>query len=455
MACRGLAAIALALPLLVAGCIGGGEPVTTQELPPDGAVNTLPPEGRKPLAAFNETNRTEAGAGGVEHGHDLWAGRERVEIFQVPANMTPFPGTGGVSATFRPPQGTLVFEGTASVEFTISDPQRHVCEPAFTLSGHFLCTDYLGEGRPSAPPVADPTGGPSGLKLRYKHASTAEWIDGGALTWGTPLVLAIRQPIETDMPHATSSVWEFQVVSPRPEDATLKFKAKAEIVRAVGEIPRWPAHPLFYTEETPSRVVVEPTKAVACDSGFTNTGCVLAGDAEPVIPTKLISYGTRTLDVWINITSYTPTNPATAPGTWFLFHRNATGRDNITNAFDVETYGIDKRELHWTLPVDDGSMDSPYADASRWEFELGAALPKTQIPGCIPNEYVPCQLVCYSGCSDWSAEYTITVIASSIVLPPASYHMSCLDEQDYCPQPEGSPGRRYVRESADGRTAGA
>lgn len=428
MAARGLVAV-LTLATLLAGCIGG-EPVSDAGMVVNtSTLNDTAPDGRGNIIAFDETNETEMGAGGVDHHHDLWSGKSRVVMFEQVAMMDPGPGDQNrAEATFRPKMGTFVFEGTASVEFTISDPERHVCEPVITFGGHFYCTDYLGEGQPAAPPVADPQGGPSGLKLRYKHASTVEWIDAGELKWGTPLAIEVRDPRETDMPHATSSVWQFQVVSPNTYDVTLKFKAKAEIVRAEGDIPLWPGHPLFYTDERPSRVVVENAQGIACDGGLTATGCVLGGgEAEPVVPTKLISYGTRTLYVWVNITQVTANNPATTPNAWILHHANATGGDNITDARDVSQYGYEKRELHWVLPVDDGSMDSPYADGSRWRFALGAALVTPDTP-VRPGTY------CYGGCAEWTAEYAITVIASRDALPQDAYHWNCLDpEASECP----------------------
>ena len=429
MAARGLVAVLL-LSLLAAGCIGpdavsdAGTVVNTSTLD-----NATAPDGRGTIIAFEETNRTEDGFDGVDHHHDLWQGKSRVLMFEQVAMMDPSPGDQNrAEATFRPPMGTFVYEGTASVEFTISNPERHVCEPLITFGGHFYCTDYLGEGQPAAPAVPDPQGGPSGLKLRYKHASTVEWIDAGELKWGTPLPIEVRNPRETDMPHATSSVWQFQVVSPNAYDVTLKFTAKAEIVRAEGEIPLWPGHPLFYTDEKPSRVVVDSAQGVACDSGLTATGCVLGGgDAEPIVPSKLISYGTRTLHVFLNITSVTASNPATTPNAWILHHSNATGGENITDARDVSQYGYEKRELHWVLPVDDGSMDSPYADGSRWRFSLGAALVTPDTPAR-PGTY------CYGGCAEWTAEYTLTVIASRDALPQEAYHWNCLDpEASECP----------------------
>lgn len=377
------------------------------------------PDGRGPIVAFEETNQTESGMGGVDHHHDMWMGRTRVTVVDTGAMMSPFPDTNGVAAEFSIPQAndSFVYEGTASVEFTISEPGRHACEPLVTFGGHFYCTDYFPVA--SGPTIPDPNP-PAGLKLRYKHASTVEWIDAGELVWGTPTIIKITDPRQTDMPHATASIWEFRVESPNAQDATLTFRAKADIVRGEGDVPLWPGHPLFYTPEKPTRHVVENVQAKACDGGLTGVGCTLAGDGvEPVVPTKLISYGTRTLYVWLNVTNAQFPNPATAPTQWFLYHRNATGQTNITSLFD-ETYAVGNHELYWILPVDDGSMDSPYADGSRWEFELGGALTP------------PAGSSCYGGCADWYAEYTLSVVASSAELPGDEYHMYCLRPETYC-----------------------
>jgi hypothetical protein len=429
MAARTLIAVLLFLGAGLTGCISSDDP--SDEGPvvnQTGGPNVDVPDGRGKIIAFEETNQTEAGVGGVDHHHDQWVGRSRVVLFEEDAMMRPTPSPSGATATFRPPQGVYIYEGTSQIEFSLSAPRRHACEGILVQNGHYICTDYTGEGSPAAPAVDDPSGGPSGLKLRYKHASTSEWIDAGEIGWGTPAIIQITDPKQTDMPHATSSIWEFQVVSPNPHDASLVFKAKAEMVRGEGDIPLWPGHPLFYDENRTSRVVVETVEAEACDS----TGCTLATDPGPVFASKLVSYGTRTLFIWVNISAVQAPNPATAPNSWYVFHRNATGADNLTSPFDAVNYGMDKKELFWALPVDDGGMDSPYADASRWNFELGASY-TTPTPDGAPK------YAFYGGVADWAAKYTITVVASSIELAPEQYHMSCLDEQVYCPQPDEAP----------------
>ncbi|HET6403680.1 MAG TPA: hypothetical protein VFH78_03460 [Candidatus Thermoplasmatota archaeon] len=442
MTARTLLVATLLLGSIAAGCIGPQDDGPAPGDANDSDFNQANPLGGNRLVAFEETNKTEEGVGGVDHHHDLWNGATRVDLFSTQAYMRPFDprDAAGYQAyvEFTPPDAAsgeapkLIYEGTAVVEFTISDPQRHACGGRARLGGFHICTDTTDDifGTPEIPPVDDPNP-PSGLKLRYKHASTNTWIDVGELTWGAPLAIKINDPTETDMPHATSSAWAFQVLSPNQQDATLVFTASATIVRGEGEIPLWPGHPDFYAD-TCCRVVLEAT-AQACDTA----GCELATQAGPLTPQKLISYGTRTLYVWVNITSVTA-DPVLAPDVWFLWHWNTSGRDNITNIFDKENHGFDVREHHWVLPVDDGSMDSPYADGSKWRFALGGAFYKEGIS-------------CYGGCANWVADYTIKVIATNEVLPLEKYDMDCL-RNDYCPQPEGGAGdgsrERAVRRMA-------
>jgi hypothetical protein len=429
MAARSVAVVLTLLSLAWAGCIGGGDDVKPSDVKANTTVeNATCFDSCSKVVAFQETNKTMGtGLDSVNHHHDYWAGRNRVTIFETPAMMTPqqFASADTVNykaeATFHPPQNTFVYEATEAVEFTIANPQRHACEGEFTLGGFFICHDNLNNqssSAPALPPAPDPTGGPAGLKLRYKHASTIEWIDAGPLTWGQALKIKITDPRQTDMPHATSSAWEFQVLSPNQYDSTLEFTAKADILRGPADIPLWPGHPDFYATSD-SRKILE-TDAIACD---TNT-CKLPGyeKAGPTTAQRLVSYGTKTLYVWINISEVFDPNPALAPDNWFLFHVNSTGRTNVTNVFDKTNHSAATLKHAWVLPVDDNGMDSPYADGSRWTFQLGGAFFKAG-------------LSCYGGCADWGAKYHITVIATNHTLPLKEYDMACLGG-DYCPTKE-------------------
>ena len=412
----------LASCLVLAGCFSPGEEVKPSEVTPSTPGSLVPPTGRNNITFDDPENVTfESGAGGVDHHHDYWNGQQRVVVFEQPAKMHPLGATRDAAnyeaeATFRPVAPALIYEGTQTVEFTISDPQRHVCEGEDTINGDYACTDnFLG-----APNVPDPQA-PAGLVLRYKHASTRDWIDVGEIGWGTPLPIKIMQPIETDMPHATASLWEFQVLSPNQQDATLAFTAKAELVRGADDIPLWPGHPDFYPDGLTQRVVLD-TSAVSGDPGAAGHGAaIVPAEAGPVYADKLISYGTRTLYVWVNITEVTAPNPATAPKSWFLWHTNSSGDHNITNSADVENHGFEKKEHFWVLPVDDGGMDSPYGDGSRWWFMLGGNFDFVVLSG-------------YGDYANWAAKYTIKVIASNEVLPEDQYDWNCLRPEAVCPE---------------------
>lgn len=424
MLSRGLFVALVILGAGLTGCIGGKEEPEIEAATND-SINTADPTGNK-LLAFEETNATEAGKGGVDHHHDMWNGQTRLLFFQTTAAMDPYSPSVTFTAPQLNPDGTtpLVHEGTASVEFTISHPQRRVCPYGGTFDGDYVCTDNAGKvprsyGAPvpvDGAPRADDPAPPAGLFLRYKHASTDTWIDAGELAWDTPLAIKITDPVQNDMPHATISLWEFQVESPNQQDVTLTFDMRADIVRGEGVIPLWPGHPNFYAERS-SREVVNVIDWEACDQ----SGCTLVKDQEktgPIPAAKLISYGTKTLHVWLNITDAQFPVPPTKPQSWFLYHNNATGKVNVTDQFDQDAYGIDKKEFYWVLPVDDGAMDSPYADASRWEFDLGAAL---VIPGVIS---------CYGNCADWYAKYSLVVHATNEELPLDAYHNYCLRDED-------------------------
>ena len=112
-----------------AGCLGNDDAPVDAAATDDDALNTAPPEGRGSLVAFVETNTTEAGAGGLDHHHDYWNGRDRVIIFETPAKMKPIAFTRDAAnyqavAQFEPPIGATVYESTQTIEFTLTEPGK-------------------------------------------------------------------------------------------------------------------------------------------------------------------------------------------------------------------------------------------------------------------------------------------------------------------------------------------
>ena len=405
-----LAVLILALPGL-AGCISDADaPGVQLQASNDTSLDDLAmPDNRTgDFNAFEETNVTETGAGGVDHHHDYWLGRDRVEIFATSAMMDPRPHAFGLGDTpapryadveFNMPPGALVFEGTSTLEFTVSNPRRHACDPTgATWDAKNTCTDGSGFGTPALPTVPDPA--PPQLKLLYQHASSGrdEWTDAGPLTWGTPLVLALT-PTMTDMPHATTSLWRYRVVSTTPAlDSTLVFDAAATIVRG-GDVPLWPPHPDFYATRA-SRVVYDGASSSAEGGQAGN----LFGFEDGLVqetPGRLISYGTKSLHIWINVTGMRAA-PGQEPTRWYLYFHNATGDWQAAGLDDTVNTTVDKKAYVFTVPVNDDGMDSPYAPDSRWEFVLRGTLDTPAF-------------TCYGGCATYAVEYNMFILATNRV----------------------------------------
>lgn len=401
--------VTLVLALLLAGCFGADEePVTsaTTTSPTTEGPRDQPPDGREGrIAAFNETNRTENGTAGLDHTHDYWAGRERVTLMEGRVGMRAATMTRVSTARLTMPAEALVYEGTGQVEVTLSAPERRACTNVYDAKG-WVCSDRAA-GAP------DVTGGPVNVHLLVRDAASTEWVDAGVVAWGKPIVIPITDPKQTDMPHATSTLWGFVA---RAEDATLDtltFHAKVDAVRStLPDIPEWPGHPDFYAD-SPTRVVLQ-TSAKTKESGPLLLVDPASSQLSLIPPEKLISYGTRTLHVFVNITEFKSDNPALHPTSWVLAWSNSSER--LRGTSDENHTGAVKEHL-FVLPVNDDGMDSPYASASRWrfglygEFELGA---KT------PNGYVGV-LGCTGLCSVYEVSYDITILASSVALPPEAY----------------------------------
>lgn len=369
-----------AAPLLVlallAGCLGGaGEeaPAAVGEAVNASAGTPLaPPDNRSGgFAAFEETNATTVGA----HRHDAWQGRTRVEILRERVGMA-LSGDRDAVAVARPPEGDafLVFEGAGSVEVVLSRPERRACETAAVVNGEFVCT----------PGVPDPAP-PAALAVEVQHAASDpdEWLPVGEAAWGAPLVVPVEDATWTDMPHATASLWAFRFRAPDAHEATLTFEAAVTIVRAEGEIPEWPGHPDFYAAG-PERVVME-ARATTRDG-------LLGFETGDVTPQRLVSWGTRTLAVHVNVTRV---EGLARPTHWALQFHNASGRFWNMTEYAAAGTTVDRTSLTWLLAVDENGMDAPYAPRSRWEVALR---------GVAGN--------CVGGCADYVVEYEVRVVAS-------------------------------------------
>ena len=402
----------VAAALLLAGCFGAGDapddaqPVDKQD------ANVSPtmdkPDGRDGgFAAFNETNRTEDGQFGLDHDHDYWQGRERVVLVDQDAGLWLCCHTTKPVARTRIliPGGALVYEGTGSVDVTLSKPERRACGTAYDDQGR-ICSDR------AAPRAPDPTGKPAGVHLFVRDAVSKAFRDVGEVTWDVPMSIPVDDPKQTDMPHAGRSLWEFEVSSPDSRDDTLHFHFHAEAVRAPDvDIPKWPGHPDFYAA-SPVRMVLQGTGKTK-ENGVLGAVDPTGYQAGEVVPDKLISYGTRTLHVFVNITDVKNDNPALKASGWLLRWHNASGVTDTVGGPPNHTG--DMKEHHWVLPVDDGAMDSPYAEASRWAFGLMGDFEVAD-----PTNTYAYLLGC-TGCALYEVSYSITVLATTEELPAEAY----------------------------------
>jgi len=378
--------IFLALSLALSGCFRKGDAPGDEvdaSTTDDALPNATLPDDRGMAIAFNETNQTEEGVGGIDHKHDYWKGETRVVIYQADEFFEAFPvypdGEGSQPksiAYIKIPQPGLAYEGTASVEVLVAPAE--------------LCAETT---LPCAPHPAPPA-----LTLSYRSAASDAFQDGGAITAGTPLVIPV-QARATDMPHSVSSLWAFAIEADSRQDVGSALNVTITVVRGA-DVVDWPGHPDFYAE-VDERVIVD--KAFSVHRQGIEEGTLYGSASTWVHPDKLVSYGTGRLDVFINITSATASNGAEPTGFFFEYH-NATildAEDEFNDRIDDEEKGrqFDHADYHFVVEVDPAGMDGPYQPGSLWGFRPVATFAETPVASMCP------------GCFAYDIEYTMTIVA--------------------------------------------
>lgn len=358
-----------------AGCFGGeseapaavDEPVVANETEPNATL----PDGRGQALAFNETNATEEGVGGMEHLHDYWEGQETVVLLDERIYTSYFPlfpdGEGGEPRSVAyvklgkvpgTEKDALVYEGANKVTVTISEPQVQ-----------------QGTQLPGAPHPAPPA-----MTLQYLTAADNAWRDAGALAWSETKEIEVA-PRETDMPHSRSSLWVFRILTDKPI-ADLTYHMLVTVHKG-GSVVDWPGHPDFYA--TSDRRTVLETSVRTSVHGAAESIVLYDEMGTWVNPEKLISWGTKELEVTVRVTEVTNDIDA-APDSYYLEYHNATiiGPEiNLAEKATDDEPPSDLVEWDFVVPVDDYGMDGPYQPESRWGFRVRATYANGQLcPGC-------------------------------------------------------------------------
>lgn len=340
----------------LAGCVKGGDP--SAQTPPTTADADVPPsfalpDDRGVSSAANETNATEAGAGGIDHKHDYWRGHDQVVIFAGSVAISTLPifpeGEGST------PKGV----GYLKLGGLPEDPATHalVYEGADKVTVFVKSPTVRGQAVPAT--IA--------LTIQHMTAATSEWSEPRPLAYDQPFEIPVASR-ETDMPHSTQSLWNFRFVSDKPP--TFASVNVTVTVSKGGEVVDWPGHPDFYADRSERVVLDRDVKTHVY--GFPENSFYEGMDAFE-IPDKLISYGTSLLDVYVNVSGFSSTAPV-SPTEYFLYAHNATdlgitccpeGFADVDARNDLKTY-------HFQVPVEADAMDGPYQPVSRWGFYVAA-----------------------------------------------------------------------------------
>lgn len=333
------AATVLLAFLLLAGCMskGADEPALNTT-----ATNVSAPivdDGSKPAAAaMSDMNH-------MPHMHDYWKGKERVTVFD--GDVAPDEQNTTFATVFQAitrqgvyaggmewylPDGQIVYEGTGKVELTASWSDPRV----------------------------------TGIAFIYRSAESDQWKGGSAMANGKASAVAVT-PAMTDMPHTKVSKWVF-AFGPDQSPGALAgpFHLKVDLVR-VNDVMTFPAHPDFW-QGNHTLVLTDTDHHGQVDSyakraaqPATNGGFVEDYVSFP----KPVPMETKAVRFAVTIKSATST-PGKVTGFGFFYH----GADTRA-PFRCPVQPLNASlpaTLVWDVPATMEMSDSPYANASQWQF---------------------------------------------------------------------------------------
>lgn len=357
---RILGALLFACTMALAGCVGTS--VDDAPLDDAGAGSERP---RIEFEAFD--------VGTQPHLHDYWVGKERVTLFDGSVD----PNTHAMEATLIAaafdrearaggvwwllPEGSIVYEGTGAIEFTAS--------------------------------WSDPT--VTSLGVAYAPADASEMGPLLPLVNGDTLTIPVT-PSMTDMPHSTTSRWQFYFGPvENPSVALSPFDLQIDIVKT-REVDLFPGHPELF-EGASSKVLFEDSHRTFKASYATRGPYLLEnGDfGEPVFaPTHVVPMETVLIRVEVHVTG---TEASAGEVTEVRFFHQSAASNTLTAGGMGRLADGDR--FVWDVEVTMDMTDSPYASTSQWRFMVE---PATQFTGEDPS---------CGGCVDSALEFDAVITA--------------------------------------------
>lgn len=365
--------LAVLAVLLLAGCVTPeAEPLFAAD--PNATAGEASPVGDAPVD--DGTQPMETDVGHMPHMHDYWAGKERVTLFEdtidPTANADPFMPLyrvfgGGVGMhAWRLPDEQIVMEGTGQMDLgaSWSDP---------------LVTS---------------------LAVMYRVGAAAEWSDPVALPQGETVSIEVT-PAMTDMPHMSTSRWEFLFVPGDTPGAMMgPFDLKVEIVK-MRDIALFPGHPQLFEgkpEKTLHDLDHEQTEVSYAKRA---PNVVTQGEfgEKTVSPANLVPMETLAMRIEVALIE-TSAAPGEVTGIRFFYRGADTSYLGRPYAIPIEG-SLDEGFLVYQVPVAMEQTDSPYSEASQWLFFVE---PVTKFTG--EADEPEC-----GGCADVSIKYRLKIVA--------------------------------------------
>lgn len=367
---RRVPVVLLLASLALAGCAAPeAEPAAD-----DVDVNATGPDVEAPVDDGTRPMATDVGH--MPHMHDYWEGKERVILFDDAIDASSSQDLFGMwvgaregrvgAMPWRLPDGATVMEGTGQMDLTATWE-----DPSVTS-----------------------------LAVSYRVGPGAEWSAPQPLANGELVSLAIT-PAMTDMPHMSTSRWEF-LFTPADSPGSIigTFELRIEIVK-MRDIMLFPGHPELF-DGKPEKVLHDRDHEHSEQSYVARVpNILLQGEfgEKTVAPDELVPMETKAMRVEVTIASASST-PGQVAEIRFFYRGADTSYMGHPTVLPMEG-SLEQKFLAYQFPVEMEQTDSPYLNESQWLFFVEPAV------RFVGAEQEPTM----GGMTDVSIEYRLKVIA--------------------------------------------